>query len=201
MKKTLIFIAILSITLAACTGSKKTPPIQTYSFAQTTSSSTKENNTKENNVVRMMPASIVPQFSNYAFIYRVSSVQYLTDPYRQFLTAPDTEITAYLNNRLAPSLNAALISNDNLAPANFILQGHITELYADYQNKSTPEAVMSIQFILYQCDNGVTKQVGTITLSEKTNIKPNDPASLLEGYQHDLDKIAGKLSTFINHTL
>ena len=193
----IITITLLSIALASCVGGKKTPSIESYSFtpkAIQQASTSSQNNA----VIRMMPANITPQFANASFVYRTSAMQYRIDPYRQFLTAPNTEVTTYLESDLAPLLSATLISGDNLTPANFILQENITELYADYQNKSAPEAVISIQFILYRCDNGVMKQVGMTTLSEKTSIKPNDPVSLLEGYQEDLDKMAKKLSKWIN---
>ncbi|MES2204708.1 MAG: hypothetical protein V4496_05750 [Pseudomonadota bacterium] len=196
MKKITALIT-LSTLLTACASHKPTPPIETYSLPSTTLTQT-ATLSKQDNVIRMMPATIAPQFSNAAFIYRVSSVQYLTDPYRQFLTAPNIEISSYLENHLAVSPKMMLISSDNLTPANFVLQENITELYADYQNKLAPEAVLSIQFILYHCDNGVMKQVGTTTLSEKTSIKPNDPTSLLAGYQSNLDKMTKKLSQWIN---
>lgn len=199
MKKTLSIITILSLALTACGGSKKTPAIETYSFAPITISPTSISQKKT--VLRIAPASIAPQFSNYSFIYRTSNAQYLIDPYRQFLTAPSIEVTSYLQNQLAPSLNATLISTDNLMSAEFILQENITELYADYRNKSAPEAVVSMQFILYRCEKGITKQVGILTLSEKTNVKPNDPASLIAGYQSNLNKMVEKLSRFIDGNL
>lgn len=200
MKKIYFSIITLSLLLTACAGGKTTPPIETYSLnptplAQNLSSS------KNQNVTRIMTASIAPQFSNDSFIYRLSSAQYLTDPYRQFLTAPNIEVSTYLENKLTPLLNTTLVSSDNLTPANFILQENITQLYADYQNKSMPEAVTSIQFILYHYDNGVTKQISTLSLSAKTSIMPNNPTSLIDGYQNNLDKIAEKLSIFLNKQL
>lgn len=96
---------------------------------------------------------------------------------------------------------ASLISADSLAPAKFILQENITALYADYRNKSAPEAVVSMQFTLYQCKNGVTAQIATISLSEKTPIAANNPASLLEGYQHNLSHITQSLGGFIDKHL
>lgn len=200
MKKVYPAIAVLSFLLTACVGGKQSPAVETYSFTPKVMqpiADTPHNST----VIRMMPATITPEFSNNAFIYRTSEMQYRIDPYREFLAAPNTEITIYLEHLLAPSLNATLVSSDNLTPANFVLQENITELYADYQNKTKPQAVLSIQFILYRCENSVMKQVGTMSLSEKTPIKTNDPASLLEGYQSNLNNITKKLRVFINQKL
>lgn len=197
MKKVYPAIAVLSFLLTACVGGKQAPAVETYSFtpkAIQSSSAISHNST----VIRMMPATITPQFSNNAFIYRTSEIQYRIDPYREFLAAPNTEITIYLERLLGPSLKATLVSSDNLTPANFVLQENITELYADYQNKTKPQAVLSIQFILYRCENSVMKQIGTISLSEKTPIKPNDPTSLLEGYQSNIGKMTKQLSVFVN---
>lgn len=199
MKKTLLTL-IVSLSLAACVGHEKTPPIETYSLA-TATASIKQTSSQNKHIMRMMPASIAPEFSNYSFIYRTSNSRYLVDPYRQFLSSPNAEITSYLQNALAPTLQATLIASDNLMTANFVLQENITALYADYQNKSAPEAVMEIQFILYQCKGGTTSQISTLNLSERTPIAPNDPTSLIKAYQNDLDKMTGKLSVFINQQL
>ena len=199
MKKTFLILAI-SLGLTACVGSKKTPAIETYSFAPITAQA-KHTAAPNNPVIRMMPASISPEFSNDSFIYRVSETQYLIDPYRQFLSSPNAEVSAYLHNALTPTLHATLIASDNLMTAGFMLQENITALYADYQNKSAPEAVMTIQFIVYQCKGGETIQLDTITLSERTPIAPNDPASLIKAYQTDLDKMTEQLSVLINQQL
>ncbi|MBP9726415.1 MAG: hypothetical protein KBD83_02980 [Gammaproteobacteria bacterium] len=197
MKKTLFTLSILTLALTACMTHEKTHPIETYSFAPVTAQPSSSSPQKAS-VLRMMPANITPQFSNYFFIYRESTTKYLTDPYRQFLTAPNTEITTYLHNHLGPLVNTKLVTSDNLTTANFILQENITELYGDYQNKSAPEAITSIQFILYSNENGSPTQIGAVTLNEKTTIAPNNPESLMKGYQQNLDNIAEKASVFIN---
>lgn len=196
MKK-IIPVLTFSCVLAACASKQATPPIETFSFSPNTQTAS----ISHTQTVRMMSASITPQFSNYSFIYRTSTAQYITDPYRQFLAAPNIEITTYLENKLASSLNANLISSDNLALANYVLQENITELYADYRDKSTPEAVITIQFILYQCNGDNKSLMGTTTLTEKTTIAPNNPTSLIAGYQSDLDNISQQLSDFINQKI
>lgn len=198
MKKTTLILA-LSFSLIACTGQKQIPTTETYAFSPTPILN--NFSTKNKNTVRIMTASITPQFSNYFFIYRISNAQYKTDPYREFLTAPNIAITVYLENNLSKKLNANLISSDNLSIANYVLQENITELYADYRVKSSPEACMTIQFILYHCDGDNKTPVGTLTLSEKTAIAPNNPTSLMAGYQSDMDKMTPQLSNFINQKI
>lgn len=198
MKKTLCTLSILTLALTACMTHEKTHPIETYSFAPVAAAQPSSSAPQKVSVLRMMPANITPQFSNYFFIYRESTTKYLTDPYRQFLTAPNTEITTYLQNHLGPLVNTRLVTSDNLTTANFILQENITELYADYQNKLAPEAVTSIQFILYSNENGSPEQIDAVTLNEKTKIAPNNPESLMKGYQQNLDNIAEKASVIIN---
>jgi hypothetical protein len=198
MKKTLGTLSILTLALTACMTHEKTHSIETYSFAPVATTQLSSSAPQKVSVLLMMPANITPQFSNYFFIYRESTTKYLTDPYRQFLTAPNTEITTYLQNHLGPLVNTRLVTSDNLATAHFILQENITELYADYQNKLAPEAVTTIQFNLYSNEIGVPEEIGSVIINEKASIAPNNPESLMKGYQQNLDNIAAKASIFIN---
>ena len=199
MKKTFYFITIISLALTACISHKNTPATETFSLTPT--STTALSSELQNPIIRMMPATIESQFSNSFFIYRTSSIQYFTDPYRRFLSSPNIEISSYLENKLPISLKGSLIAADSLATENFILQENISELYADYRNKAAPQAVVAIQFILYTTEHGKTTQIASINLREQTAIKPNDAASLLAGYAHDLDVISQQAADFINTSI
>lgn len=197
MKNIIFFIALFSITLTACVSHKPTPATETFSL--TSPSITTSSTEIHQPIIRMMPTTIDPAFSNSFFIYRISSAQYLTDPYRRFLTASNIEINDYLFNLLSSSTKISLINSANLMPSQYILQSNINKLYADYQNKSAPQAVINMQFILYSNeDNKPLKQVASITLEEKAPIKPNDANSLIAGYEVDLNKISQQVRELIN---
>jgi hypothetical protein len=199
MKKILCLLTVFSFAMSACVSPKNTPVVETYSLASTPLPAT--SSLPQKNIIRMLPATISSEFSNSFFIYRVSNTHYITDPYRRFLASPNREISHYVETHLPALLNATVISSDNLMAANVILQENITALYADYQHKSAPQAVISMQFMLYSCNDGVITPLDSISLTEKTDILPNSPESLMAGYQIDLDKIIWKANVMINHQL
>lgn len=196
--RTISILALCATSLAACVSSQPTLPIETFALpASTAPTSTVTSNA----ILFVSPANIAPQFSNFSFMYRISDTQYLTDPYRQFLSAPNIQISNYLQNQLSRSVNATVIGPNSLLTANVVLQENINALYADYRDKIAPVAVLDITFTLYQLNNGKAVQVGTLALRENTPVAPNDPNALLQGYQKDLDKMLPKLSGFLRKQL
>lgn len=188
----------LIIHLTACVNAQPTPPIETYALPSPTPiPPTGVSKTR----LLMMPATIAPQFSDVALIYRTSETQYLLDPYRQFLTAPSLQISNYLQNRLKNKVKATLLGADHPLAANYTLQININDLYADYRHKTAPVAIVSMEFTLYHAKNSVMRQVGYLTLRESTPVAPNNPNALLQGYQQDLENMLPSLNNFLNKML
>lgn len=193
MKFFLYYLPLISVfTLSACQSHKAAPKIETFSL--TPSLEIKSSHQLNNPIIRLMPASIAPEFSSSFFIYRVSNTEYLTDPYRRFLTSPKLEINQYLEKELSLHYKkGSIISLDNLENEDFILQEKITAIYADYREKGKPKAVTSIQFTLYEMKEGKMNQIFSKEITKETEIQANDSTSLLNGYKENIEKMSQEI--------
>ena len=193
MKKLTLLLSCLF--LSACVSGKDTPNISYYSLENATQSVPSD--TASETVVRVMPVSIVPQYSVKNFIYRTGETNYVSDPYRQFHLAPSLQITQYLTNAMQDELDVTIVSADSLLIANYVVQFDVSKLYADYQNKNAPEAMTSISALLYYVTPTRTAKIGEEIFSAQQAIAPNDAKSLIKGYNKNLTAISNEADTWI----
>lgn len=84
------------------------------------------------------------------FIYRISEAQYLTDYYNSFFVAPTEQLYPALVNYCKMSRKFTPITAASSGEQKIKLHLEIEALYADYRNKSNPQAVVSVHLILMQ---------------------------------------------------
>ncbi len=101
-------------------------------------------------VLQVTPMRISPRFNSRSFVYRKGASRYQTDYYHQFLIAPASLIQEEVVHWLAasPGLSMAGASAGPLPP-DYLLQGHIIDLYADYRQEQ-PSAILEIAFLLLE---------------------------------------------------
>lgn len=193
MKKLTLLLSCL--LLSACITSKDTPNISYYSLDNATQSVPSDIASKT--IVRVMPVSIVPQYSVKSFVYRTSETNYISDPYRQFLLAPSLQITQYLTNTMQNDLDVTIVNSDSLLIANYVVQFDVSKLYADYQHKDAPLALTSINALLYHVTATSTTKIAEKTFSAEQAITPNDAKSLIDGYNKNLTAISNEADAWI----
>lgn len=118
---------------------------------------------------------VAPAFANDEFVYKINSLNYMTDYYHVFFVPADqqmVQITAcYLSSKRIFSA-----VGDNLNPINnstYMLFGSIDALYADYQNTNRPKAVVSIRYRLLNLNGNVVLDrtySRAMPLSQKTSV-------------------------------
>lgn len=196
-------ILFISLFLNACASHQAAPEINQYSLSTLNPHQKQINNSalKNKTILRIVPASIATQFSGKSFVYRESDSQYISDPYNQFLVAPNLQTTNVVSGYLTRSANALVTNSESLLLANYALQLNIQAFYADYRDKTHPTAITIIQANLYKISEGVTSLVSEKTFKQNQIITPNNPNDLIKAYDNNLEKIATKLSAFINTNL
>ena len=207
-KNSLICITLLLVVfLSACVSPKAAPEIKHYSLSTQNNNQSKnqeKNQPQDQNnktILRIVPSSIETQYSGKSFVYHTSDAQFINDPYNQFLVAPDLQITNVISTYLTGSVSALVISGDSLLLANYALQLKIKALYADYQNKSQPIAITTLQADIYKIKNGVTTFVTSKTFEQKQTITANNPDDLIKAYDHNFENISTNLSIFVNNAI
>lgn len=193
----ILLITLFSLTLASCVSHEKTPATNHYALDV----SEIDYNIEQSRTfptLRVMPATIDPRYSSKGFVYKQSTNNYSTDPYNQFVTAPNLQISQYVMNHLYGSINAQVIDSDNLMLANYILQLNIESLYSDYTDTSHPFAKTAITATLYKITNGEARVVEQKRFSASNPTEKNNPATLIETYNLNLDEINSDMVTMIN---
>jgi hypothetical protein len=75
------------------------------------------------------------------------------------------------------------------APAAFVLEAAVTDLYGDLRPNRPPEAVVTIQFMLVDL-RGVTPKVAMErTIARRVALSAATPDALMRGYGEALDQI------------
>ena len=83
------------------------------------------------------------------FVYRFEKLKFESDFYNEFFISPDDMITEQVQQWLSESKIFTLVTDRNSEPPpDCVLEGWITELYGDFRNDRTPNAVMELKFLL-----------------------------------------------------
>ncbi len=99
--------------------------------------------------LRLRRFNVDEAFSTRSLVYRVDEFRYESDYYRQFLVLPGVMITEEVRDWLANSgLFARVTAVGSRVESTYLLEGNVIDLYADFTQKATPEAVVEIRFFL-----------------------------------------------------
>jgi ABC-type uncharacterized transport system auxiliary subunit len=99
-------------------------------------------------VLQISPLRISPRFASRSFVYRHGTTRYQPDFYHVFLVSPASLVQEEVVRWLAASGIFSVVSTSaGPLPPDFLLQGHISELYGDFRAGQSA-AILEITFIL-----------------------------------------------------
>jgi uncharacterized lipoprotein YmbA len=154
--------------------------------------------------LRVERVRIASPYDRTALVYRLSAVRYISDPYHAFLSDPGP----MLGNRIAEWLDAsklfkAVDGPAGAAPAPWVLEATVTELYGDFEAAGdNPAAVMSIRFTIIDERSARVKVAYQRSLSRRVPVSSASPEALVVGYGTALTDILTRFATdFSNATL
>lgn len=99
--------------------------------------------------LRLRRFNVDEAFAGRSLVYRVDEFRYEPDYYRQFLVLPGVMITEEVRDWLANSgLFARVTAVGSRVESTYLLEGNVIDLYADFTQKATPEAIVEIRFFL-----------------------------------------------------
>jgi len=145
--------------------------------------------------LRVERVRVAAPYDRTSLVYRLSAVRYISDPYNAFLAEPGP----MLSNRIAEWLAAAGLFKavdgpEGAAPAPWVLEATVTELYGDFQQGSDPAAVMSVRFAVIDQTSGRPKVTYERTISRRISLSSASPEALVRGYGTGLAEILSQLS-------
>ncbi len=138
-------------------------------------------------ILRVSRLEVAEAFSEKGFVYRISDVEYKSDYYAQFFTAPDQAISELLTRWLANSGHYhEVIHHGSKLSAGRVLEGTIDELYGDFRDVTAPQAVVLLQIRLVD-DEGMQP---VILFSSKhvrrIAVDSSQPEDLVRGWNQGL---------------
>lgn len=146
--------------------------------------------------LRVERVRVAAPYDGTALVYRLSAVRYVSDPYHAFLADPGP----MLSNRIAEWLAAAGLFKavdgpGGAAPAPWVLEATVTELYGDFEaGGDNPAAVMSIRFTIIDEGSARAKAAYERTITRRISLSSASPEALVRGYGTALAQILSQLS-------
>lgn len=147
--------------------------------------------------LRMGDVRVADSFAGNTLVYRMSDVEYLSDPYHAFIANP----AAMLGSRMADWLNQAGPfkavaqpgSAQSVSSVPYVLEATVTELYGDFRPRAAPAAVLTIQFTLVDLNGARSSTAYERTISRRVEIAAASPDVLMRGYGKALTEILAQL--------
>ncbi|HWX28207.1 MAG TPA: ABC-type transport auxiliary lipoprotein family protein [Steroidobacteraceae bacterium] len=152
--------------------------------------------------LRVERVRVAAAYDRTALVYRLSAVRYVSDPYHTFLADPGP----MLSNRIAEWLAAAGLFKavdppGGAAPAPWVLEATVTELYGDFEaGGDNPAAVMSIRFTIIDEGSARPKVTYERSLSRRVPVSHAAPEALVSGYGMALADILTQLGTDLSNS-
>jgi len=148
--------------------------------------------------------SISPRSEGREFIYRTTDLEYKSDFYNQFFRPPHNIITEAARQWINESeLFADVLTPVSQAIADYQIEGNIIELYGDYRNLASANAVMSIQFYLLKIseDGSDPDILLSKTYTSEQPIGTASPQNLMNGWNLALEDILGEFLKDLSYHL
>ena len=176
--------------VAACSIGRPAPTVTTYGIEPrpAASEALKPVSTDRLRVARVRVSA---PYDRTALVYRVNGVRYISDPYHAFLSDPapllSNRITAWLS---ASELFRSVDGPGSAAPARWILEATVTELYGDFEaGAGDPAAVMSVQFTVIDESLARPRVAYECVLSRRVTVQSGSTDALVDGYGTALSDI------------
>lgn len=195
-------LLILAAFIAGCPNVNKPYPERTFFLFEV--SSPTQVSTVQGSTVDVNRFSISPRSEGREFIYRTTDLEYKSDFYNQFFRPPHNIITEVVRQWL----NESELFNDVLNPASqaiatYQIEGNIVELYGDFRNSASAQAVLSIQlFLLKLSEDGSDPSILlSKTYNSTQRIGQASPQNLMNGWNAALEEILNEFLKDLSYPL
>jgi cholesterol transport system auxiliary component len=140
--------------------------------------------------LRVRSLVVAPQFDTRQFVYRNTALNFESDFYHEFLVTPRALFTTQVRLWLdASGLFRAVLDPMSKVEATHSLEGNITDLYADFKDKTAPKSVLAVQFILTN-DEGMSPQIVFYrNYRQEVPVERRDAEGLARGWSEALAHI------------
>ena len=145
---------------------------------------------KTNGILAVNTCHISTPFDRREFVYRKGISEYESDFYNEFLSTPESIITEQLRLWLFDSglFQNVVRPSSNVSPTH-ILEGNVTELYADYRQNRALQSIIGLRFTLIDDTKSEPKILFQKQYAASVDISTKNPNELVAGWSKGLKKI------------
>lgn len=145
-------------------------------------------------VLKVSNVRVAPRYDGKSFVYRTDDMSYETDYYNQFLVPPGAMLTGEVRQALIQAnVFHYVVDSDSHLQATHRLEGTVDALYGDFSDKTSPEAVLAVSFLLSLEDAAGPKVVFQKRYQQTVPVKKRTPEALVRGWNEGLETILGSL--------
>ena len=188
---------LAAMLLAACTPSpfnRPAPDRKLYNISVQRTGQTLA--AKDKSVLKLRQLQISPAYQNKEMVYRLGEVEYETDYYNAFFMQPAQSLTQQTELWLARSgLFGHVVDATSQVQDTHLLEGMVNALYGDFRDRSSPKAVVEIQFFLLKNKDERYSVIFSKNYAKAIPFSSNfkDATGLTEAYNQALNGILQEL--------
>jgi cholesterol transport system auxiliary component len=196
-----VVVVSVAVIITACSIGRPIPTATTYSIEPRAPAADTAKPLRPERL-RVERVRIAAPYDSTALVYRLSAVHYVSDPYHAFLAEPGP----MLSNRIAGWLAAAELFKavdgpGGVAPAPWVLEATVTELYGDFEaTGDNPAAVMTIRFTIIDEGGARPKVAYERTLSRRAPVSSASAEALVVGYGTALGDILAQFASDLSNS-
>lgn len=187
-----LIVCFLAVTLAAPTGCLSQPRPRKELFALT-APAVAAPTPATSHVLEVREVQVSPLYEEKGFVYRLGDQAYESDPYAAFLVSPDQMFGAALRTHLRNTgLFLNVVETGSPVDATMSLKVEIVELYADFREEGSGQAVLSLRCLLYSGERGAPTRVLYVRdLVQRVPLEQRTPTAVVAGWDGALNAIIG----------
>ena len=186
----IIVICYVSMFFYGCSGGN-TAPNEYYMIDTGKNVAVSESSHKS---IKVLDLSVSRVFDSRNLIYKVSENKFETDYYNRYFADIDTMVSKSLIRWLSQSsLFDTVLNQCSLADVDCTLEGHIVEIYGDFSKSESPEAVVSMQFVLLDSLARSNGEIKEWKYTQRVAMTQKSPSGLIDAYDIAFAKIFSSL--------
>jgi cholesterol transport system auxiliary component len=186
----LLCMVALSMIPVSCVSLKREYPEQVYHVISIDRPGETGLPAVPDSVLQVMRCRISPRYKNSELVYRIDEYSYESDFYNKYFIQPQDMISEEVTHWFQDSAVAGVVIPERSPlTATHVLTGNIISLYGDYRDGWSPEAVMTIQFLVTRDNLGNNEVIFQKKYEERVALNERTAESLVTGLNEALVRI------------
>ncbi|WP_291319893.1 ABC-type transport auxiliary lipoprotein family protein [Desulfonatronospira sp.] len=199
-KLILCLLCLLLLAAAACAPKKK-PPDRNF-FVLETKRQTDPVRDEPQGILSVRGFDVSAGFRGKEIVYRTDRGRSQSDFYNQYFISPGPMLTDLTRQWLEDSgMFEAVIPMGSHKKADYILEGAVTSLYGDFQNRGEPASVLRMQLLLLEDDRQDYRMLMHRTYQERVTLNGSGAEHVVQGLNKALTRILTRLEKDMAATL